>query len=293
VFIVDAWSEGKMNKQEVIDLFFRDKANRYAKSSNIQLRLSIKEFFAFTNSELVDINKRTILSWIKYLLSERNLKPISINLKLWGIRAFFSYCVEESILEVNPVLQIKPLKVKQGLPRPIDHEILFAMKDASISNIKYRAILETLECTGVRVSELVGIDVEDIKWDQRIILIRIAKGGFQRFVPFTAKCGELIHEYLAIRPNNIDTALFLNQTKTRYHPIGIQYIINKYRVMVAPLSHVTPHMYRHTFATKLLEKEATTQVIAKLMGIKDIKNVEIYAKSSSILRKKNYEKYKK
>jgi len=283
-----------MDKRELIDLFFRDKGNRYAKTSNKQLSIAIEDFFSFTDSEILHIKRRTILDWLSYLKKDRHLKPISINLKLWGIRAFFNYCVEENIIEDSPVRQIKPLKVEKGLPRPIDNEYIFAMKDSSAGNIKYRAIIETLECTGIRLSELLGIDLEDIRWDERIILIRNAKGGFQRFVPFTAKCGELIQEYLAIRPSERDTnALFLNQCKKRYHAMGIQYIVNKYRVIVAPLSRITPHMFRHSYATKLLEKEASTQVIATLMGIKDIQNVGIYAKSSYKLRKKQYEKYKR
>jgi len=281
-----------MNKKELIDLFFRDKANGYAESSNKSLRISIDDFFAFTNSEIIDINRRIVLDWLNYLKKDRNLKATSINTLLWGIRIFFNYCVEEDIIEDSPVRQIKYLKMLNGLPRPIDKEILFSMKEASASNIKHWTIMETLECTGIRISELVGIDLDDIKWDQRIILIRNAKRGFQRFVPFTPKCGGLIKEYLAIRPNN-NKALFLNQCKERYTPKGIQYIINKYRLIVAPLSRVTPHMFRHSFASKLLEKEATTPVIGDLMGIRSPRIIQIYARSSNKLRKKQYEKYKK
>lgn len=282
-----------MNKQEIIDSFFSDKANQYADLSIKKLHICINDLFAFTNFEIRDINKRTIMDWLNYLKKDRNLKPISINSMLWGIRALFDYCEEENIIEYNPVRQITPLKVEEGLPRPINREILFAMKEASVNKVKHRAIIETFECTGIRISELVGIDLDDIKWGERIILIRNAKRGFERFVPFTSNCGVLIKEYLAIRPNNTSRALFLNQCKERYSVRGIQYIINKYRLSVAPLSRITPHMFRHTFATKLLEKEASIQVIGDIMGIRDPRTIEIYARSSSKLRKTQYEKYKK
>ncbi|MCB8817706.1 tyrosine-type recombinase/integrase, partial [Desulfosporosinus shakirovi] len=92
---------------------------------------------------------------------------------------------------------------------------------------------------------------------------------------------------------NDEKALFLSQTKKRYSVNGIQDIIKKYKLLVAPLSRLSPHMFRHTYATKLLEKEASTQVIGTLMGIKNPRHIEVYARSSHKLRKKQYEKYKR
>ncbi|KJR44984.1 Phage-related integrase/recombinase [Desulfosporosinus sp. I2] len=282
-----------MNINNIIAMFFRDIGNKYAELSKKKLDSSIEDFFTFRNINIAEVNKKVVLDWLHYLKKDRSLKPSSINSMLWGIRTFFDYCVEENFLEENPFRQIKPLKVEKALPRPINNKILFAMKDASSDNIKYRTIIEVFDCTGVRISELVGIDLSDIKWDDRIILIRNAKGGFERFVPFTSKCGELIKEYLAIRPKSKDSALFLNQTKTRYSRRGIHYVITKYRQLVTPHNRVTLHMFRHTYATRLKEKEVSTQIIGALMGIRDLRNVEIYANCSNKLRKKRYEKYKR
>lgn len=151
-----------------------------------------------------------------------------------------------------------------------------------------RAIIETLYATGVRVSELLHIKLEDIKWDTRQILIRKGKGSKARPVLFSHGCAERLKRYIETRKYNGDY-LFSNK---RGQPISRQLVQRKFREYSETLGFkVSPHTLRHTFAATLAEKGMDFLYIQELLGHSNINSTRIYTRLMNHERKKQYDQY--
>ncbi|MEQ8200164.1 MAG: tyrosine recombinase XerC [Syntrophomonadaceae bacterium] len=215
-----------------------------------------------------------------------DLSRATIARKMASLRSFVKYLCRENLLAGNPIVSVSTPRQEKRLPRflyPMEIRMLIEAPDTSTpSGLRDKAILETLYASGVRVSELVGINMDDLDMKEGWIMI-LGKGRKQRLAPMGVKCRRAIAAYLdkgrpilLARGSHNDPALFLNKAGRRLTARSIRNIINKYVEQLAMHQKVTPHTLRHTFATHLLNNGADLRSVQELLGHVKLSTTQIY-----------------
>lgn len=201
-----------------------------------------------------------------------------------GIRSFFKFLTMEGIVEKNPALTLESPKVGMYLPEVLTVEEIDAMIAAidpeSAEAQRNRAIMETLYGCGLRVSELVNLEMGNIYADEHYLVVQ-GKGDKQRIVPMSDRSIDEIHAYLperemlSIAPSDRHI-LFLNRRGRRLTRVMIFYIIKRLAEAAGIRRNISPHTLRHSFATHLLEGGANLRAIQQMLGHESIATTEIY-----------------
>lgn len=221
-------------------------------------------------------------------MSNKGLKPRSIQMKLAAVKSFYQYCIEENKVSKDPTLRVKAPQKDDLLPYYLNKRQLAMLQELVKDNIRSRAIVEALFATGARISELLNIRMEDIKWDTHQIWIRKGKGNKERFVLFTHECSEHLQAYLKYR--NIDSPYIFSNAKGR--PISRSLVERHFREYSHELGFkVTPHTLRHTFAAYLAEKGMDFTYIQELLGHQNINSTRVYTRLMNHAKKKQYDRY--
>lgn len=272
---------------EVQQAFFNDQQARFSPETVRTYKIALKQFFVFCQKKYDEVQARDIRNWLANM-TETGLKPRSIHMKLSAIKSFYQYLMEENYLTKNPTLKIKTPQKEDSLPYYLDKRQLAQLQELTKENSRDRAIVEALYATGVRISELLNILLEDVKWDSRQIWIRKGKGNRERFVLFSHDCAERLKTYLNQREIH-SKYLFSNQ---RGEPISRCLVELKFRKYTKILGFkVTPHTMRHTFAAHLAEKGMDFTYIQELLGHENVNSTRIYTRLMSHARKKQYDRY--
>ncbi|RYG71388.1 integrase [Lentibacillus lipolyticus] len=272
---------------EMLYQFFTDNEARFSDETKRSYQLSINQFFSFLNLNYGEIKALHIRAWLSEL-GEQGLKQRSIHLKLAALKSFYRYCLEENQIKKNPTLHVPSPKIEDSLPYYLDNRQLAELKEHVKQNVRERALVEMLYTTGVRISEVLNIRLEDIKWDTKQIWIRKGKGNKERFVLFTTECVERVNEYLSKR--EVESKFLF--TNPKGGPLSRVYIEQIFREYSQALDfRVTPHTLRHTFAAHLAEKEMPQSYIQELLGHVNINTTRIYTRLSEKARKKQYDQY--
>ncbi len=259
----------------------------------ISYRTDLSQFFSFmadkygTPKEEIPgelFNHKSVREYLAYL-QQQGLSRATMARKLASLRSFVRYLCRENVLPGNPIAAVATPKQDKKLPRflyPIEIEMLISAPDMSIAGKRDRAILETLYATGIRVSELVGIDLKDMDLVSAIVKVK-GKGNKERIVPLGRKAQESLIIYInearssfARKAPESSNALFLNKYGKRLSERSIRNIINKYVEEVALNQKVNPHMLRHSFATHLLNNGADLRSVQELLGHVKLSTTQIY-----------------
>lgn len=273
--------------QEMVESFISDHVNRFSEETVRSYRVSLNQFFTFYEGTYDQVRAINIRAWLAHM-EEKGLKPRSIHLKLSALKSFYQYCLEENKIKKNPTLTVHTPKKEDSLPYYLTKHELALLQEHTKENERERAIIEALYATGVRISELLHIKLEDIKWENKQIWIRKGKGNKERFVLFTYECSERLKNYLNTRNVKSDY-LFCNQ---RGGKLSRVYVEKKFREYSEALGFkVVPHTMRHTFAAHLAEKEMSQSHIQELLGHANINSTHIYTRLMEQARKDQYDKY--
>ena len=203
-------------------------------------------------------------------MEEQGLKPRSIHLKLSALKSFYQYCMEEKKATKNPTLTVHTPQKDDSLPYYLTKRQVAFLQELTRGDPRDRAIVEALYTTGVRISELLEIKLEDIKWETRQIWIRKGKGNKERFVLFTHECAERLNTYLSNRKND-NPYLFANN---RGGHLSRVFVEKKFQEFTSELGFkVVPHTMRHTFAAHLAEKNMSQSYIQELLGHFNINSI--------------------
>jgi len=143
------------------------------------------------------------------------------------------------------------------------------------NNLRDRLIIEMLYATGVRVSELVNIKINDIDFNNKRIIV-CGKGNKERIVYYGDYAEEVLYEYLDSREHNKENYLFVNNRNDKLTERGVRYIIERIMSDLSIKTHVTPHVLRHTFATNMLNNGCDIKVVQELLGHSSLKTTEVY-----------------
>lgn len=209
-------------------------------------------------------------------LFDHGLETTSIRRKLAAVRALCKFLRTEGVLEVNIAARLRTPKVKQRLPDVMSEEKANHLIDASVALAKERdlAILELLYGCGIRVAELVGIDLEDIDLRERWLRV-LGKGNKERQVPLGVIAVGAIERYLTVRTSP-ERALFINSRGKRLGDREVRRLVKKYAVLTTGDSGVHPHSFRHAYATHLLSDGADLRAIQELLGHSRLSTTQKY-----------------
>lgn len=267
--------------------FFRDHQARFSPETTRVYKIALNQFFLFCPKNPEDVNAKEIRDWLENM-SEKGLKSRSIQLKLTALKSFYQYLMEENRIKKNPTVKVRSPQKEDSLPYYLNKRQLAQLKELTKDCLRDRAIVESLHATGVRISELLNIKLEDIKWDTRQIWIRKGKGNKERFVLFTHECAEHLKTFL-IQKKVKSQYLFSN---TKGNPISRGLVELKFRQYSEILGFkVTPHTMRHTFAAYLAEKGMNFSYIQELLGHANVNSTRIYTRLMNQARKKQYDRY--
>ncbi len=239
------------------------------------------DFIGETN--LARIDHQTLRDFIAHLMKLRVCKS-SIARKLSSIRTFFKYLSRESIIKNNPARLVSTPRREKRLPAVLtvdDAQRLIEAPGEKIGGgrstvLRDRAVIETLYSTGVRASELIGINHEDINSHDRLIRIR-GKGRKERIVPIGRTALRAIDEYLGQKATGAEnSAVFTGPTGKRLTARTVQRILENYRKMLGLAQKASPHTLRHSFATHLLESGADLRAIQEMLGHASLSTTQRY-----------------
>jgi integrase/recombinase XerC len=216
-------------------------------------------------------------------LYRRNLSKTSAARKLAAIRSFFKYCVRRRWVDENPAKVVATPRLDQHMPGFLSEEEMRKLLEMPAAGnalgLRDRAIFEVFYATGIRVSELVGIGLEDLSFEERMIRVK-GKGKKERLVPFGRKAEASVRAYLGARhefPLRLgETSLFLNYRGTRLSTRSVQRLTAKYLRQAALRRKLSPHALRHSFATHLLGRGADLRVIQELLGHESLATTQKY-----------------
>lgn len=210
----------------------------------------------------------------------KDTKKSSIGRKLAAIRSFFRFLVRRGIIAKNPAELMATPKKEQRLPFHLDIDQATILMEAPDADQKYvlrdRAILELLYSSGLRVSELTGLNVGGL--DLAAGMVRVTgKGGKERIVPVGSRALEAVQRYLEQRSENqASSALFLNTRGERINRRSVARIVDAHVMKIAAFKRISPHTLRHTFATHMLEGGADLRAIQELLGHTSLSTTQKY-----------------
>ena len=225
-----------------------------------------------------------VREWLAALYDQK-LSPVSIRRKLAALRVFFRFLVREGLSPVNTPRLLRTPKSPKKLPDVMTTEQTNALLDGVEAGKLERphpardlAILEMLYGCGIRVSELVGLNLDDLDRTERWLRVR-GKGRKERQVPFGGKAAGALERYLAERPGR-EQALFLNHRGDRLTDRGVRGIVKLYATLITGDSSIHPHSFRHAFATHLLSDGADLRSIQELLGHARLSTTQKYTQVS-------------
>lgn len=267
----------------------------YSQHTIINYKLDLADFNKF-QGELA-LEKVDYLFLRKYLalLKEKNLGTRTVNRHLSSLRSFFKFLCREGYLKENPIQLLSSPKQEKHLPSFLtEEEVLkliesaFAKDEKDERGLRDRAILETFYSTGLRISELVGLDLDDIDLVSNIVKAK-GKGKKERLVPIGDTAINTIRKYLDKRKKQAE-ALFLNKNGTRISTRGVRDIVSKYLRIAGIKDGVSPHTFRHSFATHLLNRGADLRTVQELLGHANLSTTQVYTHLTTEKLKNVYDK---
>lgn len=248
-------------------------------------------FLAADDDPLADVPHETIEArQIRAFVADmhaRGLSAATISRRLSAARAFFRWLGREGLVSENPAAAVKNPRRGERLPDRLDVEdveaVLEAPDTADPAGWRDRALLELLYAAGLRVSELVALDLDDVSFADRTLRV-LGKGRKERIVPFGRKAAEVLRAYLdafaARRIATEEEALFLNQRGRRLTDRSVRRILDQAVRRAALLRGVHPHLLRHSFATHLLESGMDLRAIQELLGHSRLSTTQRYTRVS-------------
>ena len=258
----------------------------------------LTDFFSFLRKEHIEsldtVDKNTLRDFLGVLM-DRGLARTSIARKLSAVRSFYRYLQREELVSVSPAATISSPKLDRKLPAFLTRDEstrLVESPDLSTpAGLRDRAFLELLYASGLRVSELVSLDLGQVNLDSREMRVW-GKGAKERIVLMGEPAARALAAYLREgRPymgGGRSEAVFLNQEGSRLTVRSVQTFVKAYAVIAGITKDVHPHMLRHTFATHLLDGGADLRVVQELLGHASLTSTQIYTHVSKSQAKKVY-----
>lgn len=245
-------------------------------------KVDLRGFSNFIENKPIDeITHLTLRTWLAYLKKKEYARS-TIARKLATLRSFFKFSIREGYLHSNPAISLSTPKQEKKLPVFLTIKEVIRLIEAPVldteTGLRDRAIMETLYSTGIRVGELVGLNIENLDFIGGVMKV-MGKGKKERIVPIGDKALQVIKKYLDKKKTlskESERILFLNTKHKRLNPRSVRRIVNKYIKITSSKSGISPHTLRHSFATHLLDRGADLRSVQELLGHANLSSTQIY-----------------
>lgn len=287
-----------------MDLFFKylQYEKRYSPHTLTSYHTDLGQFADYLQqvyqiTDAAEADHTIIRSWILTLV-QQNIKPRSINRKIACLRSYYRFLMAQERIKVNPMLRIKAPKAAKKLPAFVQEEPFnnlldnFTFED-TFEGQRDRLILELLYGTGIRLAELINIELTDVERRAKTVRV-LGKGNKERIVPLNDSVMLALDAYLAekshfLGDNNSIKLLVTNKARPLY-PKFVYRVVKKYISLITTSEHNSPHVLRHSFATHLLNKGADLNAIKDLLGHASLAATQVYTHNSIEQLKSIFEK---
>ncbi|RKY63370.1 MAG: tyrosine recombinase XerC [Candidatus Latescibacterota bacterium] len=264
---------------------FLDYLSLQKNCSSNTLRGYRRDIFQFINflkknkiNSFKSISYQDLLSYLGYLRNY-GYSETTIGRKVASLKSFFKFLSARKIIKSNPVALLSSPKKPDRLPDFLTLEevekILNIPSEKNWQSLRDKAILELLYSTGIRVGELTSLKIGDIDFFQELIKVK-GKGKKERIVPIGRYALKALIEYIERRPNKKEKNVFLNKYGKPLSERSVERIIDKFSKKAGIGKKITPHTFRHTFATHMLDRGADLRTVQELLGHERITTTQIY-----------------
>ena len=243
----------------------------------------VRDFLAWIDSAGVRVGDVSTDHIVQYFGTLEGLSKRSQARFLSSLRSFFKWTVLEGYVKDNPCDAVDTPKIGRHLPAVLSEDEVSAIIDSvdtgSWNGLRDRAILEVLYGCGLRVSEVVGLKISNVYFKEGFVRI-VGKGNKERLVPIGGMALEAVSDYLAVRPEPSDTAsediLFLNRDGRALSRVSVFTMVKRQAMLAGVHKEISPHTFRHSFATHLVNHGADLRVVQDMLGHESILTTEIY-----------------
>ncbi len=248
-------------------------------------------FTIFVKKDLIKVTFEDVKDYLEHLNLKKE-KSSSVRRKISSLKSFYKFLYKNGYMDKKdyPLTKVAYPKMEKKLPKFIYYNDLLEIINESTKDkdgVRDRLIIEMLYATGVRVSELVNIKINDIDFNNRRIIV-LGKGNKERIVYYGEYAEEVLKEYLKTHDRKNHNYLFVNAKGGQLTDRGVRYIIDNIMSKLSVKVHVTPHVLRHTFATDMLNNGCDIKVVQELLGHSSLKATEIYTHVTNEHLKKVY-----
>lgn len=276
---------------------------RYSEKTVLNYKRDVQDFFKFLflrNTRIESVNKYDARKYLAQLNDKYD--PRSVSRKIASLRHFYKYLIYINELIINPFLTVKPPKQPIKYPKVLyleEVKALFKANSERKDRLKDRdqAILEFLYSSGMRVSEIIKIDITDLDFNKRVVRV-VGKGRKERLITYSNQAKESLTIYLSGLRKQLSknaevksTALFLNYKGERLTSRGVEYIFTMIQAKTGQELELHPHTLRHSFATHLLDNGADLRTIQELLGHESINTTQIYTHVTTETMLEQYSKF--
>ena len=274
-----------MDKEEFCKIYLVSEFLNYIRNKNYSLNTIISYindlyyFHEFVKMDFDKVKYDDIRDYLEYLNLKKE-KSTSVSRKISSLKSFYKFLYKNDYMDKKdyPLVKVTYPKKEKKLPKFLYYNDLLEIINESSKDkdgVRDRLIIEMLYATGVRVSELVNIKLNDIDFNNKRIIV-CGKGNKERIVYYGDYAEEVLNKYLKTHVRKNNNYLFLNSKGEQITDGGIRYIIDNIMKKLSIKTHVTPHVLRHTFATDMLNNGCDIKVDQELLGHSSLKATEIY-----------------
>ena len=241
-----------------------------------------REYLSDIEVRYTHVNEEHIKKYIEEL-NEMGKKASTISRNIASIRSFFQFLVRKGKISKDPTANIQSPKIEKRVPSVLtDKEVELLLeqpKDVDLKGTRDKAMLEFAYATGMRVTEIISLNVEDVNLEEEYVICK--NGARERTIPLGKMCKKALKEYLeearnAMIKSDDEKALFVNVNGKRLTRQGFWKIIKYYKEQAHIEKDITPHVLRHSFATHLLQNGADLKAIQAMLGHSDISSTQVY-----------------
>ena len=276
-----------MEKQFKLFLEFLQNDKKASENTLQSYRRDIVFYNKYVEANKINFAKVNVEDIKKYLehLQEIGKKPSTVSRNLASIRAFYQFLVKNKKVKKDPTDGIQSPKIEKKAPSVLTSKeielLLDQPKDVDLKGTRDKAMLEFAYATGMRVTEIISLNIEDAKLDEGYVVCRSGNGSKQRSIPLGTISLKALKEYVEeARPILIkdedEKALFVNINGQRLTRQGFWKIVKYYKEQAHITKDITPHILRHSFATHLLQNGADLKAIQTMLGHSDISSTQVY-----------------
>lgn len=272
----------------------------YSEKTIVAYGTDLREFegyFKKENAELefTTVDASVVRNWVMNLMDEGRTET-SVNRKLSSLRSFYRFLLRKKLITVDPMLKVTGPKKKKPLPSFVREKDMNRLLDElafdeGFEGQRDRTILEVFYATGMRLSELIGLDDGNVDFSARLIKVT-GKRNKQRLIPFGNELAEDLRVYIKVRDEALPggaEAFFVRKDGKRMYPMQVYRLVKRNLSKVVALKKRSPHVLRHTFATAMLNDNAELRAVQELLGHESLATTEVYTHTTFEELKKVYE----